>query len=323
MKTEKLPAALLTADLHIRAGTPMCRVDDYRGEQERKLGFLANVCREHGGIPLIVAGDFGNEPYDRPPTWLYRLVVDAFFRAKGEPFPVWVALGQHDIPYHDPEKWKGRWIGLLDELGVVDVATYCTAHLRHTFIEYHFVPFGKDPDEVCNVSEEADVIKVLVWHQMVIADFTNKVWPGQKALSARTILAKYPQFDLIVTGDNHQSFTFNHKGRLLVNPGSMMRMTAAQADHQPRAYLWYPQDNTAEPVHIPIKDSSEVIDSSYLATEEEASEREERIFSFIQKLKEEDVEFAHEFEANVRAWLDKKRVRKGVRGKIWRAMGDG
>ena len=50
--------------------------------------------------------------------------------------------------------------------------------------------------------------------------YINPPFPGATGGNAINILKKYPQFDLIVTGDNHQSFSVEYEGRLLVNTGT-------------------------------------------------------------------------------------------------------
>ena len=58
--------------------------------------------------------------------------------------------------------------------------------------------------------------KVLVWHHMT---YITKPFPGVTGGNAGGILRKYPEYDLIVTGDNHVSFTTEYEGKRLVNPG--------------------------------------------------------------------------------------------------------
>jgi predicted phosphodiesterase len=91
----------------------------------------------------------------------------------------------------------------------------------------------------------------------------GNVWYDPDSVSSKTLLRKAKQFDLIITGHNHDSFVIKVGGRLLVNPGSIMRSTTKQINHKPRVYLWYDEDNHVEPVFLPIEKnvlSTEVIE---------------------------------------------------------------
>ena len=47
--------------------------------------------------------------------------------------------------------------------------------------------------------------------------------PWVVIMHSRVLTHKYADYDLIVTGDNHQSFIYNSPHNLLVNPGSLTR----------------------------------------------------------------------------------------------------
>ena len=66
--------AILAADLHIRADTPLCRTDDYINAQWNKLNFIFDLCQKND-CPLLVAGDIGNK--SQWPNWLLEKVISA------------------------------------------------------------------------------------------------------------------------------------------------------------------------------------------------------------------------------------------------------
>ena len=134
--------------------------------------------------------------------------------------------------------------------------------------------------------------------------------------SALKLLKKLPMFDLIVTGHNHQSFTVEYEERLLVNPGSLLRMSADQIDHRPRVYLWYARTNTIAEMFPDIE--KEVVSREHIIR---SQERDERIETFVAQLKK-DVEIGFSFEKNLETFLRKNKVSQKIQNIIQEVIAD-
>lgn len=128
-------------------------------------------------------------------------------------------------------------------------------------------------------------------------------YPGCSDPGAATILKKMAGFDLIVVGHNHKPFVIEKDGRLLVNPGSLLRSNADQVDHKPRVYLWFAQDNHVEPVFVPIE--NDVLSREHLDI---VADREERMEAFVERLNQ-DIEIGLSFERNIARFLATNRLR--------------
>ena len=109
-------------------------------------------------------------------------------------------------------------------------------------------------------------------------------------------------------------FVEEYEGRLLVNPGSMMRITAKQIDHKPRVYLWYADTNTVTPVYLPIEEG--VISREHI---DKVQDRDERIHAFISKLNE-DWKAEMSFEENLKAFFNVNKVPGTIQNIIHKAM---
>jgi hypothetical protein len=170
--------------------------------------------------------------------------------------------------------------------------------------------------------------RILPWHHLT---YITPLFPKATGGQATGILHKYPQFDLIVTGDNHQSFfteldsriqvdigKFNQHGesrkRILVNPGSLTRQTADQIDFQPRVALWYAESNTIEWVNIPIQ--KDVITREHI---ERVEKRDERIDAFVSRL-DKEWEVGLSFEQNLAEFFNKNQVDEPVKQIIYKAI---
>ena len=152
-----------------------------------------------------------------------------------------------------------------------------------------------------------------MWHVMTYIG--KSPWPGCTDLTAEQILDEFPQFDLILTGHNHKSFVAEKDGRLLVNPGSLTRQAADQADHRPCVYLWYADTNTVKPYYLEINKG--VVSREHL---DRITARDERIEAFVQRLSGE-MEIGVNFEESLERFAQKNKVRKSVMEIVWRAVG--
>lgn len=283
----KHPDAILCSDFHLREDRPTCRTDNYWETQWIKVGFIRGLQEEYNNCPVYHAGDLFN--YWKPSPHLLSETI------KYLPWRFHTVYGQHDLPQHNMD--------LADKCGIYTLATAntLTAYLEGS---WGTEPYG-DPAVQLNGR------KVHVWHIMTYQG--KKLWPGQTNPTASKLLRKYPQFDLIITGDNHKPFVEEYEGRLLVNPGSMMRMSADQIDHRPRVYLWYADTNTVEPIYLPIEKS--VVSREHIEHQEQ---RNERIDAFVSRL-DEDWKVELDFEENLRRFAEKNRIRQSVMDIVYKA----
>lgn len=279
---------ILGGDFHLLETNPICRLDNLVETQWEKMQFIKDLQKEHG-CPVLHSGDFFNRW--KPSPWLLSKSIEFL------PDKFYSVYGNHDLPQHSMELSGLCGLTTLEKAGKLTV-----------------FPFGHWKDNPSNhdLSFTVNGRNVFVWHKTV---FTIKEqWMNGDASSAKRLLKKYPQFDLIVTGDNHIPFTEEYKGRLLVNPGSLFRLTAGQIDYKPRVYLWYSKTNTVEPVYIPIKKN--VISKEHLEITEQ---RDKRIEEFVSSLNN-DWDGGVSFEDNLKMFEQKNKVRQSVIEIVYKAI---
>lgn len=279
---------ILTADWHLREDTPVCRTDDFQQAQWQKVKFVKTLQEEHG-CPVLHAGDLFN--HWKPSPWLIAKTLIEL------PKDFHTVYGNHDLPQHN--------LNLASKSGVYTVAVGRPGSLLH---KCHY---GDDPNK------DAQDIKVhgrrvLVWHVMTYAG--KEPYPGVQEDPATRLLAKYRQYDLIVTGDNHEAFTVKLRDRLLVNPGSLTRQEAGQVDFRPRVYLYWADTNAVKPVYLPIDKS--VISRAHI---ERTARRDERIEAFVSRLSD-DYEVELSFEKNLQQFARTNQVRQSVMDIIYKSI---
>jgi predicted phosphodiesterase len=286
----KQPDAIFTADVHIRRDNPRCRTDDFLGEQWRKLDWLSYLQKQYDA-PIYIAGDLFHKAINS--NWLITETIKHF------PENTFVVYGDHDLSEHRLENANRSSINTLAQAGVLNICS-----------ETHF---DQEPDKGTFQIKDR---KIAVWHQFTWLG-EKEPWPGCKEPTAEELLNKYPQFDLIVTGDHHRAFIFEKDGRFLVNPGCFTRQDAAFADYHPRVYLWYADTNEVEPIYVPIEE--EVVSRQHI---EETKERKEKITAWVGRVNKEWTSSVS-FESNLKTFFSNnaEKVNQNVKQITYKAVG--
>jgi len=284
--------AIFCGDLHLRLTTPIARTDDFVSAMWLKLNAINTLALEHD-CPVLVAGDFFDNWKPSPELLsgtIERLIANWF-----------VIYGDHDLPQHSYKLRHKSGLTTLAKAGAVTIVK-----------GGHGSDKGnsklKNPKESIVIKDR----KLFLWH---ILTWQNELpYPGCKASPAKKLLKKYPQFDCIICGDNHKPFVEKHKGRILVNVGSMMRIRADQIDYKPCVWLYYAKTNTVEPVYLPIE--ANVISREHIEIKEE---RIKRIDAFVSKVKT-NFKVTMSFKKNVIRFFDKNKTNKKIKKIILKYM---
>ena len=284
-KQNRIPTAILTSDWHLREDTPICYTGNFQKEQWNAVDFISKLQSQYN-CPVICAGDLLHHWKSSP--WLLSMAIEHL------PNKLYVCLGQHDLPTHSFELYHKSGVYTLERAGILTL-------LNGTHWE-------QEPIELAHSTLPSDI---LVWHHLT---YLTKPFPGATGGMAEGILRKYNQFRLVITGDNHQSFTVEYQGRRLVNPGSLTRQTADQANFQPRVALWYAEDNSIQWVNLPIQEG--VISREHIEVKEQ---RDARIDAFVSRL---DGDYAVElsFEDNLESFFKVNNTRDSIKQIIYKSL---
>ena len=285
-KTIAPPDAILSADWHLRVDQPVCRTDDFPETQFRKVEHIADLGRKYQ-VPVIVAGDLFH--HWKPSPYLLSKTM------KYLPDDFRTIYGNHDLPQHSLAEIEKCGIHVLETSGHLELLPG--------------VHWGQQPEGPSLVIKGR---KILVWHVMTYK--TREPWPGCTAPKGGKLLRQNPEYDLILTGDNHVPFTEEHEGRILVNPGSLARQAADQIDYRPRVYYYYADTNTVKPHYLPIETGA--VTRSHI---ERSSERDDRIKAFITRI-DGEWKTSMDFERNLERFFAENQIRQSVKEKTYKAI---
>ena len=293
-------SAIICSDLHLTEQTPECRLDDYIKAQRSKLLFISDLQKQYK-CPVLCAGDIFD--HWKPSPWLISFALQYL------PDELIAIPGQHDLPQHNLNLIEKSGFNALIQGGRIKLFQDEFGRRIHEAFDLYPVPFGQKIPEIEFVKHQ----NVLMLHQLI---WQKEPWPGADPKgNARALLKNNPDFDLIITGDNHQAFTEEYEGRLLINPGSMLRKTADQIDFKPRVYLWDAESNTAEPVYLPIEAGA--VSRRHIEVKEE---RKNRLDAFINIIQSEEFEIGVSFEETVRKVLDTRNINQTIKAKVLEAL---
>ena len=272
-------------DLHVTDKNPTNRKDIYLDEITRKM--LWAYAGPFADCDAVFApGDVFDS--FRANDYLKQHLIRIFLEGRK---PVFVVYGQHDLRFHTSDKWNTP----LKVLEAAEAAV-CVSSSPVNFngIYIYGASWGEDIPEI----EDPDAFNVLVTHRMIIKD--EKLWEAQTGHTMAQVLLRKNNFNLIVSGDNHQRFVDSYKGKWLVNMGSIMRTRIDQENHRPAVAVFDTDTQELKEFEIPIKPFSEVFKVEEAMREKEESEE---LNSFIEGLQStEDIE-GLDFRKNVEQWF--------------------
>ena len=295
-RQNRFPDLILCSDMHFREDTPTCWTGNFQLEQWTALQFIKDLQMKFN-CPVVHAGDLLHHWKASP--WVLSMIMqhipDRFF----------TIAGQHDLPQHSLELIEKSGLNTLVHANKITLLPRVHFGLKPE--DFHYEQHTGIEDWL-----GLSYRKILIWHHMT---YITPPYPGATEGQATGILKKYPQFDLILTGDNHQSFSTEYEGRLLVNPGSMTRQTADQMNFQPRVALWYAESNDIEWINLPTQENA--ISREHIEVREERNKRLEAFISTLNGEWQSDLSF----ENNLERFFEVNNIRDSIKGIIYKAIG--
>jgi len=287
---------LCSGDWHIRATNPRYRIDNYYETLMGKIRWIFELAAKEGCEIILQPGDFFDSP-DQANYVIRELVSIIRYYDAIRLFSIY---GQHDTRYR---KIFNTTLGIFEEMELVYILGDTLYNVDG--VNFYGASYGKE----IPVPTHPDEINILIVHKMIVKEF-QLWWDQTDYISARDMLKKYDTYDLIISGDNHQSFTYGSKfGSMLINCGSLMRTTITQRDHKPMVYIVDMDTNEVTKHEVPIRPIDEVMN---LELADEIKERNEDLEAFMSGLSSNyDAELS--FEKNLTSLMKTNETSKEIR----------
>ena len=276
---------LITGDLHLTDKRPENRIDNFEEAVLRKFRFILETAEKYKCEYILQPGDFFDTP--NPSYSLFSQITSYL---KEFPIPVLTCYGQHDLRYRQKDNTA------LFALSIVCPSLILLAQDHNP--SFKGVNGAGYNEEILEPPSSSDI---LITHRMIIED---KLWEQQTSFDYANVFLAKNKFSLIVSGDNHQFFFAERRGRFLFNCGSMMRSNISQMEHKPRVILF----DTDKPskwkeIMIPVSPAEEVFRTDAIIEKE----RNGLLDAFVSGLTEHK-EMGMSFSDNLFAYMHENKV---------------
>ena len=253
---------ILTADWHLRATPPRCRIDkDWIDTQKKALEQVFNYAKSYR-CSICVVGDIfhSNSDVSFQCIQMVQNLADELNEIGQKLF---ILCGNHDLLYHSSQNIDKSAVGILLKSNNICKISYLDSNIS-----------APNFDEVPSHGKE-----YLFMHRLVFPD-EKSMPPNVSAITAKELLEVYPWSKWIFTGDYHKSFQYYDKhNRKVINPGCLICQATDFKDYQPGVY--YIDTDYDIVKFLPVIDNKEYIDDSYILKQDE---REKRLDDFISKV---------------------------------------
>lgn len=262
---------IITADWHLRATRPQCRIDeDWILTQKNALNQIKKYSEKYD-CNVYCVGDLFHANSDVT-FEVQNLVIDFANELCTHGHCLGIIAGNHDLPFHNSENIKRSAIGVILEARNVHYILDCVNDESQEDIS------------APNFDEEVENKKFIFRHVLTFPNYKAVPFGVVDALTAKDLLEENRKAKWIFTGDYHRNFHYEKKGRHVINPGCLLRQASDFEDYQPVVYF---VDTEKEIVkELPINDSLENMDTKYITVR---NEREERISAFVESLSDSQV----------------------------------
>lgn len=294
--------AIFASDIHLRETAPECRTDDFFLAQLNKLRWLKQL-QEQNNCPVLIAGDLFHKW--KPSPWLLG------FALRELPDKCVCIPGQHDLPAHNLEQIEKSGIEVLASAGKITLLEPARSlQVRGEDFSIIGFPWGIELEN-CKRNGR---FKIALIHKLIYKA-KEPPFPGAEEVgsTAKALAKKLSGFDVIVTGDNHQTIFETYGETTVVNCGSFMRSTAAQVDHEPSVFVLY-DDFVVKRLSLPFPKG--VISREHI---DKVQEKDERIAAFAERLSAR-IEIGLSYASNMEKYIAKNKISKSVQSIIWRAI---
>jgi DNA repair exonuclease SbcCD nuclease subunit len=161
-----------------------------------------------------------------------------------------VVPGNHDLPGNTMKNFSRSPLSILLEAGIIDVTPEGVSHYQTEINQITTVPFGELENLATTSMPSTTKRKFLCAHHPV---YTKVPFYHEKvAWDVKKVREKLSAYDYVIFGDIHAPFMDNKAKPVVLNCGSIFRLTKAQIRYHPSVWLWEYHSDSIEEIILPI-----------------------------------------------------------------------
>lgn len=250
---------ILLSDIHGTDKIPVARKDNVMEAFEKKFSFIIDYANKNN-CSILQAGDLS----DSSRNWATLCFLLKKLKSLNQKFLT--VFGQHDMYMRSqPQSQTPTTMLALINAGLatpLGAEPLCFEDVGNPQFDSVCV-YGSSWQEAIPKVKPGTQKNILVLHSSISI---KQEYPGHDFITPNKFMKAHPEFDLILVGDVHKQFTFEYKGRRLVNTGPLLRLQATTYNmtHKPCFYVWNSKTNTTEKVLVPHAKAEDVLSREHL-----------------------------------------------------------
>lgn len=255
-------------DVHFTNKQPERRIDDWWSTQKRKFSDALDILLSRKCDCILQTGDLVDSP------GISNVVISEtidIMKRKGTILNL--VVGNHCLWGHSLNTLPSSPLSIFKSAGIINI-------------------LGKDPYKIGEISvygagfgesvpTPTGKYNVLIVHDMI---GNRPLFPNQELKSPRRFLNNHPEYNLIVSGHYHYTFSDQFENRTIFNPGSLMRRSISQFDleHEPAVVIFETTTGETEIVKLDIKPVEKVFDMTPVQKRDDS-----KLAKFIEDLRKQ------------------------------------
>jgi predicted phosphodiesterase len=299
----------LLSDCHLTSEKPVGRIDnDMLLVGLGKLEQVFQYAYDNNIQNVISAGDF----VDLKRSWELLSALTSFLEKwKRKGINLYSILGQHDSFYHSMGNLK-TIMGVLISAGLITRLTdkgQLVAEQRNIDTYAYGSSYGEEIPKITTTG-----INILIIHKQILM---SKIFNQQEGhIYAPAFLKEQKDYDLILTGDAHQKFSFNIDKRIICNTGVMMRLEASEQmfEHKPSFGIYDTETRKLEFKELKVQDANKILSRTHIEKQEERKNNFDMFILQVQESNENSKELS--FDKNLRIIMKEHKATDDVRNHI-------
>ena len=290
---------IITSDWHLRSNRPRCRLDDDWIKTQRDILAQIAIYAKEYSADVIVIGDIFHSTIETT-NEILGLVQELALRLDNElGKSLYVLAGNHDLPMHNLDNiHRSAFKNLLFSKNVYPLDE---------------IIINNENVSAANFGEDDDGETSIVFKHILCFPENEKIPPSDKIVKPSELFKQLPLAKYIFTGDYHKQFVYkNSKGKMLMNPGCLIRQAADLIDYEPSILLVNFDTKDVTYKSLPIIDNENLVTDEYLEKEEL---RNIRIEAFIERI-QENKQITFDFIENVHNTIKNNKIDAHIKNTI-------
>ena len=239
----------ILGDAHFTNKIPERRKDNYWETEKRKFSQALSIFKDLNCDLVVQTGDLFDSP--TVPNSVMSEIIRILMKFNTK---LYIAWGNHENYGCTRGTLDNSPLSILQSSGVIQILDNSPVK-----VDQHNIYGAGFGDSIPTISSKIGEFNILVAHKM-IGD--RPLHPGDEVINPNSFLRSNPGYNLVIAGHYHYRFISDFEGRVIINPGAMVRKSISESDleHRPAVVTFDTCTLKHEVIELEFTPSEEVFD---------------------------------------------------------------